>query len=116
MQSQASDVDAYLAEVDATRRDVLTAVRGLCVEILTGYEESMRYGMPTYTFGNRPTVAFASQKKYISLYILNEQIAADHPELVAGLNFGKCCLRYTIPAKIDLAVVRRLLELRAAGE
>ena len=46
MQSSATDVDAYLAEVPAERRHVLTAIRDLCRDLLSGYEEGMNYGMP----------------------------------------------------------------------
>lgn len=46
MQSTAADVDAYLAEVPAERREVLAASRQLCRENLSGYAEGMDYGPP----------------------------------------------------------------------
>jgi hypothetical protein len=44
MQSSAADVPAYLDEVAPPRREVLAAVRQLCLEQLAGFEESMQYG------------------------------------------------------------------------
>src|SRR6478672_13580559 len=41
MQSAATNIADYFAEVPASRRDALTTLRDLCVESLVGYEESM---------------------------------------------------------------------------
>jgi len=49
MQSRAANVDAYLDEVPPDRRELLTSLRELCLQVLDGYEESMAYGMPSYT-------------------------------------------------------------------
>ena len=48
MQSMASNVDQYLEEVPEKRRAALVQLRALCVETLTGYEETMEYRMPSY--------------------------------------------------------------------
>ena len=41
MRSNAKDVETYLKEVEVDRRESLTQLRKLCLEILDGYEESM---------------------------------------------------------------------------
>ena len=45
MHSDAKDVTTYLAAVPEERRASLATLRQLCLEILTGYEESMEYGL-----------------------------------------------------------------------
>src|SRR3989304_4881444 len=49
MQSKAKTVPAYLKEVPAERRDALKKLRDLCRATLTGFEESMAYGGPSYS-------------------------------------------------------------------
>src|SRR5690606_34885670 len=71
VQSNATDVDSYLAEVPEDRRGVLTRLRELCRAELTGFDEVMAYGMPAYVRGGgAAAIAFASQKQYISFYLM----------------------------------------------
>jgi uncharacterized protein YdhG (YjbR/CyaY superfamily) len=110
MQSDAKSVDKYLKEVPVERQETMITLRNLCTEILTGYEESMEYGMPSYNLpGGEVEIAFASQKSYISLYILKQPVMNKHRERLAGLNLGKGCIRYTKPEKIDFEIVKDLL-------
>ena len=109
MQSEAKNVDAYMKEVEEERQESLARLRELCVEILDGYSESMEYGMPSYKKDGQVEVAFASQKNYISLYILKEEVLNRHREKLKGLSLGKGCIRYTKPEKIDYKIVEQLL-------
>ena len=109
MQSEARDVDSYLKEVPNNRREALMRLRELCRDILTGYEESMQYGMPSYKKDAEVEVAFANQKRDISLYILKQDVLDKHRLLLAGLNVGKGCIRYSNPEKIDFEIVAQLL-------
>ncbi len=110
MQSKAKTVDKYLQEVPENRQEALSQLRKLCLEILVGYEESMEYGMPSYKKkGHEIEVAFASQKNYISFYILKEEVLNKHREELAHLNLGKGCIRYRKPQQIDFDMVAKLL-------
>ena len=108
VQSKAATVDAYIAEADPARRPHLEQVRDLARRTLVGFRETMSYGMPTYSDGAEGGFAFASQKQYVSLYI-HAAAAAKNAEALAGQDMGKCCLRYRNPAKIDYALLERLL-------
>jgi uncharacterized protein YdhG (YjbR/CyaY superfamily) len=116
MQSKAKDVDQYLTEVPEKRLDVLQKMRALCLATLDGYAESMAYGMPSYTRDGVVEVAFASQKNYISLYILKQDVFDRHRPSLQGLNLGKGCIRYTTPKKVNLAVVQQLLADTVASD
>jgi len=110
MQSKTKNVDDYLKEVPEQRQDALAQLRKLCLESLTGYEESMEYGMPCYKpKDGEVEVAFASQKNYISFYILKEDVLNKYRESLTGLNVGKGCIRYSKPEKIDFNIVEQLL-------
>ena len=113
MRSDAADVDAYLVAVPSDRRSVLEAIRAACGDLLVGFEESMRYGMPAYLRDGTGEIAWASQKHYISLYVTRTDVLAAHRDQLAGLSVGKGCIRYRRPDQIDLAVVRSMLTMTA---
>ncbi len=114
MQSDVANVDLYLEGVPAERRAVLTALRAVCVEELTGFEEAMRYGMPTYVRDGESEVGWASQKQYISLYVTRSDVLEPYRERLAHLDVGKGCIRYRKPAAVDLDLVRAMLAAVAA--
>ena len=110
MQSDAKNVEDYLKEIPENRLEAIIKLRGLCLEILDGYHESMEYGMPSYKKdGGEIEVAFASQKNYISLYVLKERVFNNYRETLKDLSLGKGCIRYKKPEQIDFNVVQRLL-------
>jgi uncharacterized protein YdhG (YjbR/CyaY superfamily) len=114
MKSKATTVEEYLADVPEERRRVLETLRTLCLEELAGCEEGMQYGMPSYSRdGSAVEVAFASQKNYISLYVL-ESVVKANAHLLDGLSVGKGCIRFKRPEQIDPTVVRPLLSGSAA--
>jgi uncharacterized protein YdhG (YjbR/CyaY superfamily) len=109
MQSQAKDVSEYLKDVPPRRLEALQQFRDLCVTTLTGYEESMLYGIQRYTKNGTVEIAFAGQKQYVSFYVLKESVLNHYRPMLEGVSLGKGCIRYTMPEKIDFAIVEKLL-------
>lgn len=112
MQSTAKTVTEYLQEVPAERVGALSELRDLCCSILTGFEEAMVYGMPSYARNGVVEVGFASQKNYISIYILRSDVMNAHKALLntKGVSFGKGCIRYSKPERINIEVVALMLQ------
>ncbi|MFF5922301.1 DUF1801 domain-containing protein [Streptomyces flavochromogenes] len=113
VQSNAEDVDGYLDEVPAARQEALRRLRELCREELAGFTESMAYGMPVYERDGSAEIAFASQKRYISFYLLRGDVRDAFAERLAAQDMGKGCLRFRTPERIDFALVRDLLKATA---
>jgi uncharacterized protein YdhG (YjbR/CyaY superfamily) len=109
MQSKAKDVATYIKQTPADRQEALVKLRRLCRQVLKGFEESMAYGMPGYSRKGTVEVGFASQKNYISLYILRKDALETQRPFLTGLSVGKGCIRYSRPDKIDFAVVEKML-------
>ncbi len=115
MQSKSKTVDAYLNEIPAERKAGLTQLRDLCLANLTSFTESMEYGMPSYKREGvdeiEVEVAFASQKNYISLYILKQDVMNAYKDKLAGtgVSFGKGCIRFTRTERINFEIVEQLL-------
>jgi len=110
----APTVEAYIDQAPAARRESLDLLRRLCREELSGFDEAMRYGMPSYLRGDSVEVAFANQKNYVSLYILRQAPLQANLERLTGLSVGKSCIRFRRPDQIDQAVVRDLLRATSA--
>ena len=83
VKSAAVTVEEYLDELASPRREAVAALRQVILDHLPeGYEEAMEFGMIGYvvplktypdTYNKRPLMyaALASQKNYMSLYLMN---------------------------------------------
>ena len=114
VRSNAETVEEYLAELPPDRREAIAAIRKVVLDNLPpGYEETMYFGMIGYviplerypeTYNKQPLgyVALASQKHYMSLYLMNVYGDSDTErwfkrEYEASgkkLNMGKSCVRF----------------------
>jgi len=110
MISEAPTVTEYLTTVPEKRLEALKRLRALCCSVLSDYEESMRYKMPSYAKNGVVEVAFNSQKQHISFYILKHDVMLSNKEGLKGLNHGKGCIRYGSTKKMDFDFIQKLLE------
>ncbi len=117
MQSEAKDITTYVQEAPAERQEVLTRLRDLCRATLTGFEEAMAYGGPTYSRNGEVEVGFASQKNFIGLYILRTDVMNAHRDQLKGkgISVGKGAIRYSKPERIDFDVVESMLRATAVS-
>jgi uncharacterized protein YdhG (YjbR/CyaY superfamily) len=109
MQSKAPDVRSYLEQLPTERRIALEKLRQFCRRFLRGYEEGMDYGMPVYKRDGVVEIAFASQKQYISLYVLKHDVLDRHRKTLEGCRIGKGCIRFHKADQIDFDAVSALL-------
>ena len=103
------EVDQYLEQLEPNRREALTELRALIHEVAPEVVETMQYRMPTYEHGEGKLCAFASQKRYISLYLEVEMLDKHRQELEA-LDLGKSCVRFKRLEQLPLDTIRRILE------
>ena len=132
MQSRATTVEQYLAELPPDRQPAMTKLRELFNRKLPkGFEERMSYGMigwvvphTLYPAGYHcdpklplPFLALASQKQHISVYHLGlyaesellEWFSAEHAKASSRkLDIGKCCIRYRKPDDIPYELLGQL--------
>src|SRR5580704_17768917 len=101
MQSTLSNVDDYLRSVPEGRKDSMLKLRELCLDNLTGFEESMEYGMPSYKRNGVVEVSFNSQKNFIAVYILRKDVLDKHRSELTSASLGKGCIRYSNVKKIQ---------------
>ena len=107
------EVDDYMAAAPPGQQPALEALRDACLQLLPGFSESLRHGVPSYQRDEHVEIAFASQKDYVSLYVLHTDVMNAHLPRLEGLSVGKDCIRYRHPEQIDMDVVRSMLMMNA---
>ncbi|MCW5965852.1 MAG: DUF1801 domain-containing protein [Bryobacterales bacterium] len=127
MTSKATTVEEYLAALPEDRRTALMAVRAEILKNLPdGYEEGIQYGMIGYFVPHRlypagyhcnpkeplPYMALASQKNYMSLYMMcvyegqsEEAFRAAWAATGKKLDMGKSCVRFRKVDDLALDVI-----------
>ena len=116
VRSEAATVDGYLAELPEERRAAVRAIRDACRAVMPGFTELMAYGMPGLSRDGTAAgteIAFASQKRYLSFYLMRPDVREAFAERLEGRDMGKGCLRFGSPAKVDLELVRDLARATA---
>jgi hypothetical protein len=130
---KATTVEQYLADVPADRREALSAIRDTILKNLPeGYEEGIQYGMIGYyvphsvyppgyhcdTSQPLPFAGLASQKNYISIYLMsvygNEENEAwfrqAWTEAGKKLDMGKSCIRVKKLDDVPLDVLGQAIQ------
>lgn len=106
--ARSKEVDVYLAELDPERREALSRLREVVLSVAPHAAETMRLRMPTYETDEGVLCAFASQKRYMSLY-MDTELVEQHRADLAGLSVGKSCIRFRRLDNLPLDVVRAIL-------
>jgi hypothetical protein len=98
MKHDASTIQEYVEAAPPKRRAALELVGARTLALSPGVEATFQHGMPFYTLAAAPYIAVASQRRYLSLYIVGlEGLLADGSDfdvLVSGIDRGKNCLRF----------------------
>lgn len=128
MQSKATTVEQYLAELPNERREAIEAIRKVILKNLPkGYEEGMQWGMPSYFVPLSaypagyncqpdqplPFVGLASQKNHMAFYgfciymdeELKNRFVADWKKTVKKLDMGKSCVCFKKIEDVPLKVI-----------
>ena len=102
-----------LPEKQVRDRTTLDAWRARCHELPADFHEELRHGMPCYVRGGDVELAFASQKRYLSFYVLRSDVMDAHRDRLSGHSVGKGCVRFPRGRPVDLELVASLV--RATG-
>jgi len=110
------EVTAYVEAAPEPWRSMLSTLRRECRSSLEGFDERIEHGMPAYARAGTVEIAFANQKRYLSLYVLRNDVMDCYGDRLAGLDVGKGCIRYRREDQLDVDVVRSMLQATAASE
>ncbi len=132
MQSKATTVEQYIAELPEDRKNIISEIRKVFKKNLPkGFEEGMSYGMigfyvPHKLYPNGyhcnpklplPFINVASQKNHIAIYHMGIYASKDLLKWFEGewpkhstkkLDMGKSCLKYKKADEVPLKLIAEL--------
>ena len=134
--SKAASIEEYLAELAEDRCTALGAVRKVILDHLPeGYEETMQYGMIGYviplvryptTYNGQPLTyaALASQKNYMTLYLMNiysdseteRWFVEEYEASGKKLDMGKSCVRFRKLDDLPMDLIGRAIAATSIDE
>lgn len=127
-------VDEYIESLDNSRKQSISDLRKVIVANLPdGYEETMQYGMISYiipfsrypdTYNKQPLtyISLASQKNYMSLYLMcvygGSETTFRKAFEAAGkkLDMGKSCVRFKQIDDLPLDVIAETVAMTSVDE
>jgi len=133
MQSRATTIEQYLAELPEDRREAIQTVRQTILKNLPkGYEEGMHYGTIAYFIPHSvyppgyhcdpkqplPFAGLASQKHHIAIYLMCIYNDSEHEtwfrkawtDTGKKLNMGKSCVRFKKIEDVPLKVIGQAIK------
>lgn len=120
MQYDVTTPSEYMAALeDDWRKETLTDLRQLVHELAPELKELIRYRMLSYEDGDGGVFGLNLQKHYVSFYAGDADKIDSDGSLLAGLNRGKGCIRFSKTKSVDGSRIRefiaRAVELHRAG-
>ena len=106
-------VAAYLAGLAPEARTALDSVRETVRELVPDAEETISYGIPSFSLAGRSFVHVAAWKHHVSLY----PVPQTDTELAAELAPYRCgpgTLRFALGRPLPLELIRRIVVLLVA--
>jgi uncharacterized protein YdeI (YjbR/CyaY-like superfamily) len=110
-------VDAYIAKAAPFARPILEHVRAVVHEACPDAEETIKWGMPTFTCGDGILCGMAAFKAHASFGFWKHALVVGEGEAQAGMvSFGKLETVHDLPPKKQLlAYVKKAAVLNAQG-
>ncbi len=132
MQSKATTVEQYLAELPSDRKNIITEIRnGFKKHLPKGFEEGMSYGMIGFYVPHKlypkgyhcnptlplPFINIASQKNHIAIYHMGLYASKEvlswfetewGKHSAKKLEMGKSCLRFKKAEEVPLKLIEAL--------
>lgn len=105
-----STIDEYISQLPESVQALMQQVRNTIREAAPDAQETIKYGMPTFTYhGN--LVYFAAFKNHIGFYATPTGHDAFKDEL-AGYKQGKGSVQFPLDKPLPLDLIRRIVQFR----
>ncbi len=118
MKIEAKNAKEYVAAIPSERRPHVEKLRALVKAAVPAATEAIQWGMLGYAIDGRPFAAIASQKNYLSLYLMDlsttPKLRKQHEKALAKLQMGKSCINFSSVDELPLPTITAIL--RAAPD
>jgi uncharacterized protein YdhG (YjbR/CyaY superfamily) len=106
-----TDIDTYLARIEDYQRDEFERVRKIVKREVPEAEETISYGIPTFTYKGKYLLYFGAFKKHMSLfpgsYLIDE--LADE---LKDFKMSKGTIQYSKDMVVPESVIKKLITMR----
>lgn len=109
-----SIVTEYIERLNDTERPVLQHLYDTVHQLVPEVEDSFSYGIPTYKYKGKYMLAFASNKKFMSIYPGSEPIALFKKEL-ENFKTSRGTVSFTPAQQIPDELLERIILLCRDG-
>src|SRR5262249_51642585 len=113
MKIEAKDAKGYLAAIPEERRPHVEALRKLVKKAVPRATEGIQWGMLGFAIDGRPFAAIASQKNYLSLYLMDlytqPALKKKHAKALSTLKMGKSCINFSSIDELPLQTIEAIL-------
>jgi len=110
-QSAPRTIDAYIANYPPEIQALLEKMRATIRKAAPKAEETINYGVPTFTLGGRNLVHFSAAKKHIGFYPTPSAIEAFKAEL-SGYAGAKGSVQFPYDQRLPLGLITRIVKFR----
>lgn len=108
-----AEVDAYLASLPHGQREALEALRAQILDVLPGAQQGISYGVPAFLVDGRRVAGFSAASKHLSyLPHSGTVLGGMKPAVLAGYEWSKGAIRFTVEKPITDALVAALIAAR----
>jgi uncharacterized protein YdhG (YjbR/CyaY superfamily) len=104
-------VDEYIKKADKKVQDALIEVRSIVQKTVKDADEEIAYGMPSYTWKEKPLFYFAAMKGHLGIYPTPGPIQACR-DILKDFSTSKGCVRIPYQSKIPRTIIAKLLKER----
>jgi len=112
MTEQATDIDAYLANVPEAHREVLQRLRAQIREAVPEAAETISYKIPTFKYRGRALLYFASHKDHCSVYPVTDAMLEAGGDELSSRVAGKGTVRFKPGDPLPPRIVSRIAKAR----
>jgi uncharacterized protein YdhG (YjbR/CyaY superfamily) len=115
MAPQFESVDDYIGSFPAEVQTILQAARETIHAAAPDLQESISYGIPTFSVGGRPVVYLGGWRKHISIYPIPDLDKTLEPQVapyLSGRGTAKFQLGKPLPHELITVLVERLAAQR----
>lgn len=108
----ADEIDAYLADLDETKRATLNQLRGDILAVIPQAEQCISYAMPGFKVNGKTIAGFAAFKRHLSYLPHSGSVFQELEAELAGYQKTSGSLHFPIDEPLPPELVGRLIAVR----
>jgi uncharacterized protein YdhG (YjbR/CyaY superfamily) len=107
-----SFVDEYLASLPEPQRAELERIRRFVRRTVPEAEEGKSYGLPAFTYRQRPLLGFRASKNHLSVFPFSPAAVDAARDALEGFDLAKGTIRFTPDKPIPEDALEQLIQAR----